>query len=112
MKTRFSKKMPYNVDDMRNLYEELHSGYWFSPETMRFFRSRILDDFRRLDDETALFISSEATRNDFRVYTVRKAFLKVIDDEGRMKMDIGNVGPFCQLSKKEARELMATYEQD
>lgn len=112
MKTRFSKKMPYTVDDMRKLYEELDSGYWFSPATMYFFRSRIMDDFRRLDDENALFLSSEADRDGLRVYTVRKAFLKVIDDEGRMKMDIHTVGPFCELSKEKARELMAAYEQD
>lgn len=112
METRFTRKMSYNVDDMRSLYKELFSGHWFDADTMRFFKSRILSDFKRLDDKSALFMSSEKRPDGFRGYTVRKATLKVIDDEGRMKMDIGTVGPFCELSKYEAKKLMATYEQD
>ena len=117
MKTRFSKIMPYDLEHMMQVYKDLRSGFWFDRDTMRYWRCKVLDDFKRLDDSTALFITSESPdphgkNNNRRKYTVRKASLKVIDNEGRMKMDIDNVGPFCGLSKREAKNLMATYEQD
>jgi hypothetical protein len=116
MRKRFSKIMPYDVDHMMEVYKDLRSGFWFDRDTMRYWSCRVLSDFRRLDDSTALFITSENPdphgRNRQRRYTVRKASLRVIDDEGRMKMDIYDVGPFCELSKYEAKKLMATYEQD
>lgn len=109
METRFTKKMAYNVDDMRSLYNELHSGHWFDADSMRFFKSRILDDFRRINDRTALFISSERREPEPRLYTVRKAKLVVIDDDGRMKMQIDTIGPFYELTKAQARKLLKSY---
>jgi len=115
MKTRFSKPMPYNVDDMIKLYKDLHSGFWFNRATMRYWKCEILDDFRRIDDKTALFISSEPDITSYKLvrrYTVRKATLRVIDDEGRQKMDIDNVSPYCELSKHLAKNILADYKQD
>lgn len=109
METRFTRKMAYNVQDMKSLYSELYSGHWFDADTMRFFKSRILDDFRRINDRTALFISSERREPEPRLYTVRKAKLVVIDDDGRMKMQIDTIGPFYELTKAQARKLLKSY---
>jgi len=76
-------------------------GYWFSPETMRFFRSRVSDRQhwnRKLD--RYVFVSSEKPPHGPRAYTVR-----VMDRRG----EIHTVGPFCEMTgpvaHRHAREL-------
>lgn len=60
-------------------------GYWFSPGTLRFFRSRIHSVHRVEGTGQWLFVSSEQGPRGPRAYTVR-----IMDDDG----DIRNLGEF------------------
>lgn len=74
------------VDDVRQLAADV--GYhWFSPETMRFFNSRI----GRTVYGGQYFVSSERYDDSApRLYTIRK----VTYDDGQMSID--TVGEFQQ----------------
>ncbi len=47
-----------------------HSGYFFTPEAMRFFRSKVYETTATLGDLT-YFITSEKCPTDKRRYTIR-----------------------------------------
>lgn len=47
--------------------------FYFSPDTMRFFRSRVLDGFYPAKDGRAFFCTSERGPDGVRRYTVRVA---------------------------------------
>lgn len=62
-------KTMFSIDDIKRR----HSGSWFTPDTMRFFKSRVLPDVFPMEDGSALFISSERYSDDSpRKYSVRK----------------------------------------
>ena len=91
-------------------YNDLSSGYFFEPDTMRFFKSRITEQYRRMDDKTAYFITTERGPSGERKATVRRAVL--IDYErktdGRLcqKIVIDTVGEFNTLSLAQAKRAM------
>lgn len=70
----------YSVNDLIRDYEYTASGYFFSKDTMRFFKSRVLSEFKKVADGY-LFMTSEQgpVSGSKRVYTVRKA--RVYADE-------------------------------
>lgn len=74
-------KIANSAEQLRCQYIALSSGHFFDKDTMRFFRSRLLSHYKRIDDFTAYFVTSEKRCfADFtRVFTVRKATLK--DDQ-------------------------------
>lgn len=76
-----------NVEQIR----QSHQGFWFSPDTMRFFRSRIEDDGNVYGGK--YFVTSEKGPNSIRAYTVREYDL--IADE------ISTVGEFMGWSSLE-----------
>lgn len=47
--------------------------HWFSPDTVRFFKSRFSEDIYPLPDGGAMFVSSERGPDDVRAYSVRLA---------------------------------------
>jgi len=47
--------------------------HYFSPDTMRFFKSRVMQDVFPLEDG-ALFVTSERREGDVRRYTIRRAW--------------------------------------
>lgn len=50
------------------------AGYfYFSPDTMRFFKSRVMQDVFPLENG-ALFVTSERQEGDIRRYTIRRAW--------------------------------------
>lgn len=60
------------IIDMHEI-EARHKGYWFSPETMRFWRTRLPQTGVELADGTSLFVSSERDfHGKLRLYTVRR----------------------------------------
>ena len=73
-------KMIKNVETIRNT----HKGFWFSPDTMRFFRSRIEDDGNVYGGK--FFITSERAAYGERAYTVREYDL--------VRDEISTVGEF------------------
>jgi hypothetical protein len=108
-----TKKMSHTVEDLRNLYQSTASGHWFDADTMRFFKSRILGDFKRLNDKEALFISTEAgPLNGPRKATIRKAtIIDSIRDDGDMisTIQIETFGEFNQLTVYQAKKLLREY---
>lgn len=67
----------YSADDIRRA----HRGYFFSPDTMRFFASRLIQDVFPTNKGIVYFVTSEkACFNDStRVFNVRSYDLKSDD---------------------------------
>ena len=84
----------YGLENLRNA----HSGHWFSPGAMRFFKSRLGSEVLPVPDGW-LFTSSERfDYNTPRLYTIRK-----MDQYG----EISEVGEFQQYtSSASARRAM------
>lgn len=89
-----------SMNRVRELYRELRPlGHWFSPATMRFFKSR-LPATAYLKGGDYYFISSEKFNYESpRLYTVRK--MNGSDGE------VGTIGPFNELTKTQAKRLLA-----
>lgn len=57
---------------LTSLAQQQQVGYWFTPKTMRFFKSRIHDVYTVLGtDGDWVFLTSECAPNSPRRYTVR-----------------------------------------
>jgi hypothetical protein len=56
-------------------YQDLNSGHFFDPSTMKFFSSRVLSDYKRLSNTAALFITTDKPPHGVRVASVRLARL-------------------------------------
>lgn len=67
-----------DTTELRDLYESTLSGFFFRPETMRFFKSRILSPVKRISKNKLLFVTSEKRCFDdnTRVFSVRQASIK------------------------------------
>lgn len=60
----------YSAEEIRRHYDRWARGYWFSPDTMRFFGTRLLLD--TYGDDGSIFITSERRwGDDARSYGVR-----------------------------------------
>ena len=73
-----------NASDIRRTADEMGS-HFFSPDTMRFFNSRLLNIFRALnaDGTCGLFVTSDRFDTDPREYRVRE--YRIVD--GRFEVD-------------------------
>lgn len=86
--------------DVRTAANRLGSPY-FSPDTMRFFNSRLLNVFRALNDDgtRGLFVTSErfdhTTPREYRVRLYRFA------DAGTYSFDVDTLGTFATRSQAE-----------
>ena len=93
-----------------------HAGsYFFAPDTMRFFKSRLLEGVYPAGDSKAMpgavfyFVTSEVYDDDPRHYTVRRAVLGSRRDD-RPAIDIATVGEHHATpaeARRAARELAA-----
>ena len=109
-----NQSIPWNADDLIRLYNYTSSGHWFDRDTMRFFRTRITSQYRRIDDSTALFITTELgpSITSKRLATVRKAEIQAYTrDDGRecIRVTINTVGEFNGLTMYQAKKLMMEY---
>lgn len=63
----------WHINDLIQDYERTSSGHYFSPDTMRFFNSKVLEYFRGDGNNIGYFITSERyDSNQKRLYTIRK----------------------------------------
>ena len=93
-----------------------HAGsFFFSPSTMRFFKSRVLEgvypggDSKAVPGAVFYFVTSEVYGDDPRHYTVRRAVLGSQRDD-RPAIDITTVGEHYATpaeARRAARELVA-----
>jgi hypothetical protein len=106
----YTKTMPWNVNELRYLYEQIGSGNWFSPNNMRAFKTKLTNHFKRVSDKQAYFITTE--RMDYyspRRATVRKAVIEDIrrgDGALVSTISIQTVGEFNNLSLHQAKKFL------
>lgn len=69
IRPNYTTTQVYSVNDIKRL----HRGYFFAPDTMRFFASRLIQDVFPANNGLVYFVTSEkACFNDpTRVYNVR-----------------------------------------
>tara|TARA_R100001440_G_scaffold69654_1_gene91648 strand:- start:1019 stop:1282 length:264 start_codon:yes stop_codon:yes gene_type:complete len=68
-----------NITGIKKLAKEGKSPYFFSPDTMNFFNSKVYQDVRKVK-EGYLFITSEVFGDDLRHYSLR-----LINSEGSIE---------------------------
>lgn len=90
MNTTVKDRIYYSVSEI----EREAKGYFFSKDTMRFFKSRILQDVYQGVGGVYFVTSERFDNNTPRLFTVRK-----YDPETRM---INTAGDFNQLSRYQA----------
>lgn len=108
----FTYKMVTRVDCLEELYKNTNSGHWFDRDTMRFFNTRLPGDFKRLNDKTALFISTEKNGANKRQATLRLATIVDLPREnGDMvsKVNIDTIGEFNVMSLYMARKMLNAF---
>jgi hypothetical protein len=64
----------FSVDDIKRK----HAGHFFSPDTMRFFKSRLIQDVYPTNNGLVYFVTSEKAcfRDETRVFNVRSYNIK------------------------------------
>lgn len=109
-------QIAYSSEDLVRQYIQTSSGHFFNKDTMRFFRSRMTSNYRRLSDTQALFITTEQgpTSDCKRLATVRMATLTeyIRESDGRLchKITIETVGDFNQMTLARAKTAMNNFE--
>ena len=68
--TTQAKPLPRTVLELKQR-NQAGGGYWFTPDTLRFFSSRIMGDLFPGTDHV-YFVSSERREGEARRYTVRR----------------------------------------
>lgn len=106
-------KIAYGSDELIIQYNYLSSGHFFDKDTMRFFKSRITGNYRRLSNTEALFITTERgpLEGSKRLATIRRAklvtYIRESDNRECQKITINTEGEFNSLSLAQAKRIMA-----
>lgn len=102
----------WNSKELINQYNHYNSGHFFDRDTMRFFASRVTENYRRVSDRVAYFITTEKAgfSDTRRVATIRKAelvpYTRERDGYETLKVEIETVGEFARLSLYEAKKAL------
>ena len=102
----------WNSKELINQYNHYNSGHFFDRDTMRFFASRVTENYRRVSNSVAYFITTEKSGfNDTRrVATIRKAelipYTRESDGYETLRVKIETVGDFARLSLYEAKKAL------
>lgn len=67
LKPYFSVTNMWSVDDVKRK----HCGHWFDKDTMRFFKSRLVQDVFPTDSGRVYFVSSEQGPDNVRKFSIR-----------------------------------------
>lgn len=105
-----SQSIAWSSKELINQYQYLSSGHFFDRDTMRFFNSRLTGNYRRIDDYTALFITTEKGPSGERKATIREAKFVTYEREsdGRhcQKIEINTIGEFNAMSLAQAKRAL------
>jgi len=71
-----------NITEIKKLAKEGKSPYFFSPDTMKFFNSKVYQDVKEVKDGF-LFITSEVYADEPRHYRIRKIKLNGSINSGK-----------------------------
>ena len=105
-------KIAYNEQDLINQYNYLNSGHFFDRDTMRFFKSRVTCNYKRISDTVAYFITTEKgpLSDSKRLATIRRAELKSYiresDKRQCFKIEIDTVGEFNSMTMYRAKKVL------
>jgi hypothetical protein len=107
------QNIAWSTKELVNQYNYTSSGHFFDRDTMRFFNSRVTEQYKRLSDTEALFITTErAPHATKRCATIRRARLTVYtrESDGRVcqKIEIDTVGEFNALTLDKAKRMLKT----
>lgn len=106
------KTIAWSSPELVNQYQYLSSGHFFDKDTMRFFKSRVTDNYERISDTLALFITTEQgpCADSKRRATIRKAslvaFIRESDGRECYKIKIDTVDQFNALSLQAAKKAL------
>jgi hypothetical protein len=99
-------KIAWSSTELVDQYNYFSSGHFFDKDTMRFFKSRVTSNYRRLNDNEAFFITTEKHDGAPRYATLRKAILVsyIREKDGREchKIKIETIGQFNKMSLPKA----------
>ncbi len=106
----------WNSKDLVNQYNYYSSGHFFDKDTMRFFSSRVTENYKRVSDTVAYFITTEKAgfRDSTRVATIRRAeLIRHVRECGyeTLKVKIDTVGDFARLSLYQAKKALASIKE-
>ena len=98
------KEIPkfYHVDDLKDYYIRSSQGHWFDKGTMRFFNTRLTSHFKKIDDMTYYFITTEKGPSGIRKATIRQATLSENDSFYGFKVNIETLGEFNSMTLAQA----------
>lgn len=65
----------YSSQELVNQYNRLSSGHFFDADAMQFFKRRVTENYVRLNDTEALFVTTEKGPSEIRRATIRRAKL-------------------------------------
>ena len=80
----------YTTRDLVQYYEYSQSGHFFKPDTMRFFKSKLTCNFKKLSATQYLFITTEKHHTGERKATLRLATVQ--SDESFVGYKIVKIG--------------------
>jgi hypothetical protein len=106
--TKFT--IAWDSNELVNQYNYLSSGNFFDKNTIRFFKSRVTINYKRLSDNEALFITTEKCSSEIRAATVRRAtlveYVRESDGHQKQKIVIETVGEFNRMTLAQAKREM------
>lgn len=100
----------YSIDDVKRVYEGTSQGHWFDKDTMRFFRTKLTPNFRKLSGERYLFITTEQGPDRARMATLR--LLIVVPSKEKhcgYSMTIRTMGEFNSMTIYKAKQAMKEF---
>ncbi len=105
----------YSIDDLKYNYERTSQGHWFEKSGMKFFRTKLTSHFRKVNDYTFLFVTTEqfvSSRGESspRMATLRLCTIEI--DKSRhcgYKMNIETIGDFNSMSISQAKTKMKQW---
>ena len=101
----------YEIEDLINQYQRLSSGHFFDSDTMRFFNSRLTNQYKRVNDSEAFFITTVKGPNGIRLATIRHArlveYIRESDNRKCKKIQINTFGEFNKLTLAQAKQQLS-----
>jgi hypothetical protein len=98
----------WSTSELVEQYNYFSSGHFFDKDTMRFFNSRITEQYKRLSDSEALFITTERyNQSTKRHATIRRAtlvqYVRESDKRVCYRIEIKTEGEFARLTLAQAK---------
>lgn len=103
-----------NIDDLVSNYKYTSQGHFFDKDTMRFFNSRLTSHFRRLNDSTYVFITTECNFDKTKRFATLRTCLVIPDKDKHCgyKMHINTYGEFNVYTLSKAKTILKNLKEN